>query len=231
VPCSTRGARSATPPAERCACIFAPMRRIIALAVVALAPASALAQTPAAPTTAAAPPRAPTPLQQAILRGITAYRQQGWDAAAAAFRDAARLDGASPTPQLYLGCTAAARGDAASAQGFFREALRLATVGADDMNQARARIAMSTLLEAGASWDPARLEWEQFVRFADAHATTVPAGVGRARLDALMRRTAVAQESEPVRQRIEERLRVNATGANLSPPAGMVAVPPGTPPR
>jgi uridine kinase len=32
-------------------------------------------------------------------------------------------------------------------------------------------------------------------------------------------------------QRIEERLRVNATGANLSPPAGMVAVPPGTPPR
>lgn len=198
------------------------MRLAVALSIALLSPV-ALAQTPPAPPAA---PHAPTPVQQAILRGVAGYSQQNWDAAAAGFREAARLDPAAALPQLYLGYTAAARGDTASAQGFFREALRLATVAADDLNQGRARVAMAASLEAGAQWDAAHGEWEQFVRFADAHAATVAPGLGRARLDALSRRATAATESEPVRRRIEERLRLNASGASQAPPPGMVAVPP-----
>lgn len=203
------------------------MRRALVIPLL-LVSATVSAQTP---PDAGAPARAPSPFQQALLQGAAAYQRHAWDEAMSAFREAARLDRDSPLPQLYLGYAAASRGDAASALGFFREGLRLATVAADDFNQGRARAAMATLQEAGAQWDPARGEWEQYVRFADAHAATVPAGVGRARMDAIARRTTVAQESEAVRQRIEERLRVNASGANQAPPPGMVAVPPGGPSR
>lgn len=195
--------------------------RSLFFALVLTVPAAALAQTAPAPAA-----RAPSPRDQAVLRGVEAYRRQAWDEATAAFREAARLDGTSALPQLYLGYAAAARGDAGSAQGFFREALRLATVAADESHQARARIAMAQLQEAGGSWDQARVEWENYVRFADGHTASAPAGIGRARLEALTRRAAAEQESAGVRQRIEERLRANATGANQAPPPGMVAVPP-----
>ncbi|MEZ4392566.1 MAG: tetratricopeptide repeat protein [Polyangiales bacterium] len=198
--------------------------RTLVLALLLTAPAGALAQTAPAPAA-----RAPSPRDQSVLRGVEAYRRQAWDEATAAFREAARLDGASALPQLYLGYVAAARGDAGSAQGFFREALRLATVAADEPHQTRARIAMAQLHEAGGSWDQARAEWETYVRFADGHAATAPAGIGRARLEALTRRASAEQEGAAVRQRIEERLRANATGANQTAPPGMVAVPPAAP--
>lgn len=201
--------------------------RSLVFALVLTVPVGAFAQTATAPATATTAARAPSPRDQAVMRGVEAYRRQAWDEATAAFREAARLDGANALPQLYLGYAAAARGDAGSAQGFFREALRLATVAADEASQARARIAMAQLQEAGGSWDQARAEWENYVRFADGHTASAPAGIGRARLEALTRRTAAEQESAGVRQRIEERLRVNASGANQTAPAGMVAVPPG----
>ncbi|MBK6534673.1 MAG: hypothetical protein IPF99_35520 [Deltaproteobacteria bacterium] len=112
--------------------------RALALTAVLLATPLAAAQNVPARESAA---RAPSPRDQSLLQGVEAYRQQRWDAAIASFREAARLDNASALPQLYLGYTAASRGDAASAQGFFREALRLATVAADEPGQARARIA------------------------------------------------------------------------------------------
>lgn len=204
------------------------IRRALAICLL-LSPLTARAQTP--PSADAGVARAPSPLQQAILRGVAGYERHAWDEAATAFREAARVDPASALPQLMLAYTAAARGDAASAQGFFREALRLATVASDDFNQGRARIGLAQLQESGAQWDPARLEWEQYVRFADGHAATVPPGLGRARMDALARRATVAQESEAVRQRIEERLRTNASGANQAAPPGTVPVPPGGPAR
>lgn len=197
------------------------MRQLIAALVLTI-PSLAGAQTSAS---SAEPVRAPSPRDQALVRGAEAYRRQDWDAAGNGFREGARIDGAAAVPQLYLGYTAAARGDAGSAQGFFREALRLATVAADEFNQARARVAMAQLHESRSAWDEARTEWENYVRFADAHAATVSAAIGRARLEALTRRTTIAQESEAVRQRIEERQRANASGANQPTPPGMVVAP------
>ncbi|MFO0630855.1 MAG: hypothetical protein U0325_35230 [Polyangiales bacterium] len=184
----------------------------------------AFGQAPPSPTPPSAP-RAASPRDAALAQGIAAYRQQRWDAAVASFREAARLDGASAVPQLYLGYASAARGDAASARGFLREALRLATVAADEPAQARARIALAMLLEGSNDWDAARDEWEQYVRFADGHTAHAPAAPGRARLEVFTRRTTVAQDAEGVRRRIEERLRVNASGANQAAPPGMVPVP------
>lgn len=197
------------------------MRTCVFAALLMITPA-ATAQTTPAPQPS---PRTPSPRDQALMQGVEAYRAQRWDAAVSSFREAARLDGASALPPLYLGYTAAARGDAASAQGFFREALRIATVAADESLQARARIALALLLEAGSDWDGARGEWEQYVRFADGHAANAPSGLGRARLDAMTRRATVAQESQGVRRRIEERLRTNASGANQTPPPGTIEVP------
>ena len=199
------------------------MRALPLLAALCVARVAG-AQTPP-PSTAAPVARAASPRDAALAQGVEAYRQQRWDAAVSSFREAARLDGASAIPQLYLGYASAARGDAASARGFLREALRLATVAADEPAQARARIALAMLLEAGGDWDPARQEWEQYVRFADGHTAHAPAAPGRARLEVFTRRTTVAQDAEGVRRRIEERLRVNASGANQTAPPGMVPVP------
>ena len=84
--------------------------------------------------------------------------------------------------------------------------------------------------EAQQRWDDARNTWREYTAFADAHASATFPAVGRARTDAIARRAAVETECAPVRERIAERLRSNASGENVQAPAGTVAAPPPSPP-
>lgn len=213
------------------------MRLALAL-TLALLPSTALAQTararPAAPTPAAAAAPAtpaatnahqPTAFDAALARGADAYRERRYDVAATAFREAAQANARSATPQLYLGYVAAARGEAATALGAFREAARIAQAEGDARNRARAMAAIAAVNESQGRWDDARNTWTEYVTFGDAHAPETYPSVARARTEAIGRRGALEQEYAPVRERIAERQRINASGQNQQAPAGTVLAP------
>jgi hypothetical protein len=144
------------------------------------------------------------------------------------FRQAAELDRNAALPMLYIGYAQLARGDAATALGSFREAQRLATVGADDGMRARAMAALAATLESQLHWDEARITWQDYATWGDSHAGVSFPATARARVEALQRRTTVVQAAEPVRQRIADRLRANA--AAQPAPEGMAPAAPGTAP-
>lgn len=214
------------------------MRFVIALAL-ALAPSAALAQNtnqsarPATPATApaATTPAAnaeahqPSPFDAAISRGSAAYHDRNFDAAATAFREAAQANNRSALPQLYLGYVAQAQGQAATALGAFREAARVAQAQGDDRNRARALAAIANVNEAQGRWDDARNTWSEYSTFADAHAQETYPAVGRARSEAIGRRGTLETEYAPVRERIAERQRINASGQNQQAPAGTSVAP------
>ncbi len=210
------------------------MRLALALSL-ALLPSAALAQTaraqPAAPTPAApaaaatATAHQPTPFDAAVARGADAYRERRYDVAAAAFREAAQANARSAVPQLYLGFVAAARGEAATALGAFREAARIAQAEGDARNRARAMAAIANVNESQNRWDDARNTWTEYVNFGDAHAQETYPSVARARTEAIGRRGALEQEYAPVRERIAERQRINASGQNQQAPAGTAVAP------
>ncbi|MBI5515072.1 MAG: hypothetical protein HY909_14950 [Deltaproteobacteria bacterium] len=223
------------------------MRPWLLSTLVVLAPLPALAQAPASPqrttTTPSTPPvgatptttstgRGPSPYQAALNQGTDAYRRRDYTTAVTAFQQASALDRAAALPMLYIGYAQLARGDAATALGSFREAQRLATVGADDAMRARAMAALAATLESQLHWDEARVTWQDYATWGDSHAGVSFPATARARVEALQRRTTVTQAAEPVRQRIAERLRRNA--AAQPTPEGMApAAPgavPGTPP-
>ncbi|MFO0653004.1 MAG: tetratricopeptide repeat protein [Polyangiales bacterium] len=189
------------------------------------------AATPAAPA-AAANTHQPTPFDAAIMRGATAYHDHNLNAAATAFREAATANARSPLPQLYLGFVAQARGDAATALGAYREAARIAQAEGDDRNRARALAAIANVNESQNHWDDARNTWTEYATFADAHAQVAFPAVARARSETIGRRGTLETEYAPVRERIAERQRINASGANQQPPPGTAVAPvaPGTMP-
>ncbi|MBK6529767.1 MAG: tetratricopeptide repeat protein [Deltaproteobacteria bacterium] len=189
-----------------------PIRLIIALAW--LLPATALAQSPAAAPVAATPPtRGPTPFDQSLRRGAEAFARRDFDAAMTAFRDAVQRDPRSPVPWLRMAAVSRARNDAATALGNYREALRLAIEASADADRARALAGVAELNEAQGLWREAIGAWGVVAEFADAHASVTSAAVPRARIEAIRRRESLDREYAPVRERIAERLRVNAAGA------------------
>ncbi len=183
------------------------------------------ATTPAAPAAAAANTHQPTPFDAAIMRGATAYHDHNLNAATTAFREAATANARSPLPQLYLGFVAQARGDAATALGAYREAARIAQAEGDDRNRARALAAIANVNESQNRWDDARNTWAEYATFADAHAQVAFPAVARARSETIGRRGALETEYAPVRERIAERQRINASGANQQPPPGTSVAP------
>ena len=95
----------------------------------------------------------------------------------------------------------------------------------DDANRARALAAIASLNETQGRWDDARNTWNEYATFADGHPDRTFAAVARARAEVIGRRSTLDTEYSPVRERIAERQRVNASGANQQPPPGTVAVP------
>ncbi len=186
----------------------------------------ALAQTPgptATPTTAH--PHAATPLVQAIARGSDAYHRHDYDAALAAFRDAASIDPQGALPVLYLAYVTAARGDLAGALSGFREAAARAGSTSDDPTRARALTEVAMTLEGLGHWDEARTAWREAGSFAESHADVGYPATARARTTAIRGRDDMEQQYAPVRQRIADRLRANAAGQGAAGDAAAGGVP------
>jgi tetratricopeptide (TPR) repeat protein len=130
-----------------------------------------------------------------------------------AFRDAVQRDPRSAVPWLRMAAVSRARNDAATAMGNYREALRLAIEASADADRARALVGIADLDEAQGLWREAIGAWGVVAEFADAHASVTSAAVPRARIEAIRQRDSLDREYAPVRERIAERLRVNAAGA------------------
>ncbi len=193
------------------------MRYLFVIAALLAAPAVAAAQSPT-------PGHGMSPLEESLHRGDVAFARHDLDAAATAYREAAQRDPRSVDVQLRLASVARARDDAASALGLLREALRLATEVHDDAGHGRALCGIGDVHEAQGHWGDAAAAWDAARTFGEAHPGSVPAALPAARLEALGRREQLAHDYAPVRDRIAERLRVNAAGAPT--PAGMTPVAP-----
>lgn len=186
---------------------------LLLAALVSLAPAASTAQTP--------PTRGPSPFEQSLHRGAEAFLRRDLDGAMSAFREAVQRDPRSPVPWLRMAAVARARNEAATALGNYREALRLAIESSADADRARALIGIAELDEVQGLWREAIGAWGVVAEFADAHASVSAsfAEVPRARIEAIRRRESLDREYTPVRDRIAERLRVNAAGATPPAPA------------
>ena len=77
----------------------------------------------------------------------------------------------------------------------------------------RALSGIAELDEMQGLWREAIGAWGTVAEFADAHASVTSATVPRARIEAIRRRETIEHDYAPVRERIAERLRVNAAGA------------------
>lgn len=183
-----------------------PAALLLALGLLS-APALALAQTPALP-------RTPSAFEQGLQRGAQAFARRDYDAAMSAFRESVQADPRSPVPWLRMAAVARARNDDATALGNYREALRLAIEASADADRARALVGIADLDEAQGLWREAVGAWGVVAEFADAHPNVLSPAVPRGRIEVIRRRDVLDRECAPVRDRIAERLRVNASGAN-----------------
>ena len=193
------------------------MRVTIVLALLLALPSSASAQAPT-------PGHGMTPLQESLRRGDMAFVAHDLDGAAAAYREAAQRDPHSAVAQLRLAAVARARDDAASALGNVREALRISTEAQADADRARAMCAIAEIDEAQGHWSEALTAWGAVRDFGAAHPGAASATVASSRIDAIRRRDQLEHDYAPVRERIAERLRINAAGAPTPP--GTVPVAP-----
>ncbi len=176
------------------------------------------ASTGGSPNTGGAartPARQPSPGRQAINRGNTAFVARDYGTALTAFRDGATHDDERAESSLGIAYTQLAQGDRDAALTTFRDIARTTTAPTQALHHLRALQAIGNTLETLRRWDDARTAWQEFVSYAEAHPDIGSAANGRARVEAIERRAALDTQFQPVRQRIEERRRINAT----APPA------------
>lgn len=196
---------------------------IAAGAIPALSFAQAAPGTVVHATPAALPGHGVPPAQESRLRGDRAFLAHDLDGATAAYREAAQRDARSAAVQLRLASVARARDDAASALGMYREAARLAAEANDDWSRARALCGIAEVYEAQAQWRDASSAWAAVREFANAHSSTLFLGIATSRIEVIQRREQLERDYAAVRERIAERLRVNAAGP--ATPPGMAPVP------
>jgi tetratricopeptide (TPR) repeat protein len=158
-------------------------------------------------------PHHATPARLAIVRGGTAYVAHNYDAAMSAFREVPSSEPEYGEAILDVGYTLNARNDHDGALAAFREALQRSVTANDDWNRARALQAIANTYEVTHAWNDALTAWQEFVSFAESHSNVATAAIGRQRIDAIHTDQQLVERYAPVRQRIEERRRHNASAA------------------
>ncbi len=184
-------------------------------AVIVCTLSAILLSAPAFGQTATGPPaarRGPSDFQAAMNDGHRAMVARDFGAANAAYQRAASLQADSAEPHLFMGFARRAQGQTAEAIEAFRTAARMAQAG-DETTRAKALFNIAAALEATQNLDGARAAWQEYVSFADSHATitSYPAS-GRARVQAIDRVAELGRAYEDVRRRIADRERQNAAG-------------------
>lgn len=173
-----------------------------------------LASLPLLPSWAAAQPRSDEDaiaFAQALGRGHRAASGGDWQGATEAYNQAASMRAQSGEPQLFLGYVARARGQLGPALDKFRDAARLAAAAqGEDAVRAKALFGIAMVLEAQAQLPAARTAWQEYISFAESHASLATyVASGRSRIEKIDRVDELARAYEEVRQRIAAREREN----------------------
>jgi hypothetical protein len=195
------------------------MRRSLIALLLLCTPAVASAQRqPAAQPAANRPAPAASPYVQKVANGIRLLVARDFDGSIASLREAVALEGGNPMAHYYLGEAQRMKGELAEAVEAFRAAARHGAQGTEPRWQARAMQGVAETLERIPERLPeARIAWQEYVRFADAHRDVSFPELGRQRIQVIDTWTELELVVVDVRRRIEERERENA--ANAARPA------------
>ncbi|HMI86162.1 MAG TPA: hypothetical protein VK550_18835 [Polyangiaceae bacterium] len=150
------------------------------------------------------------PRSVAVAKGHGAYMARDYTGAIQAYKEATLQDASDPTNYYFLGEAQIAGGSMLEADASFATGLR--NVGNKDDLHAKLLVVVADLRERQGKWPEAKKAWEEYAQFLSTHPGVKGyAATATERVKVVDAHTDLDTKYVPVRQRIEQRLKENAT--------------------
>lgn len=151
-----------------------------------------------------------SPSAGAIAKGHAAFMARDYPGAMSAYKEAIAQDGADPASYYFLGEAQIAGGSTVEADGSFAAGLRYA--GGKDDWRAKLLFVIADLRERQGKWPEAKKAWEEYGQFVSTHPNVKGyAATATERVKVVDARVDLDSKYAPVKQRIEQRLKENAS--------------------
>jgi tetratricopeptide (TPR) repeat protein len=166
-----------------------------------------------------------SPYAAALTKGHGAYMARDYPAAMQAYKEAIAQDGSDPLAYYFLGEAQIAGGSTVEADASFAAGLRFA--GSKDDVRGKLLFVIADLRERQGKWPEAKKAWEEYAQFLATHPGVKGyAATATERVKVVDARVDLDAKYAPVRQRIEDRIKENAS----VPPAADETPRPAPPP-
>jgi TolA-binding protein len=150
------------------------------------------------------------PAISAISKGHAAYMARDYPGAIQAYQEAIAQDVTDPASYYFLGEAQIAGGSAVEADGSFANGLRY--VGSKDDWRSKLLFVIADLRERQGKWSEAKKAWEEYGQFLATHPDAKGyAATATERVKVIDARADLDAKYAPVKQRIEQRLKENAS--------------------
>jgi TolA-binding protein len=150
------------------------------------------------------------PASATLSKGHAAYMARDYPGAVQAYKDAIAEDGSDPATFYFLGEAQLAAGTTAEADNTFAAGLRNAA-SKDDWHS-KLLFVVAELRERQGKWPEAKKAWEEYAQFLSTHPNAKGyAATATERVKVVDARADLETKYAPVKQRIEQRLKENAT--------------------
>jgi TolA-binding protein len=146
----------------------------------------------------------------ALAKGHGAYMARDYPGAIQAYKEAITQDGSDPSGYYFLGEAQIAGGSTAEAEASFAAGLRNA--GNKDDLRVKLLFVVADLRERQGKWPEAKKAWEEYAQFLSTHPGVKGYSASATeRVKVVDARVDLDAKYAPVRQRIEQRLKENAS--------------------
>ena len=146
----------------------------------------------------------------AISKGHAAYMARDYPGAIQAYKEAIAQDAADPAGYYFLGEAQLVGATAVEADGSFTTGLRY--VGSKDDWRGKLLFVIADLRERQGKWSDAKKAWEEYAQFLATHPDVKGyAATATERVKVVDARADLDTKYAPVKQRIEQRLKENAS--------------------
>jgi tetratricopeptide (TPR) repeat protein len=160
------------------------------------------------------------PSAAAIAKGHAAYTARDYPGAIQAYKEAIAQDGSDPASYYFLGEAQIAGGSTAEADASFAAGLR--NVGNKDDVRGKLLFVVADLRERQGKWPEAKKAWEDYAQFLSTHPGVKGyQATATERVKVVDAHVDLDTKYAPVRQRIEQRVKENASvpaAADETPP-------------
>ena len=151
-----------------------------------------------------------SPGAAAVAKGHGAYMARDYPGAIQAYKEAIAQDGSDPTNYYFLGEAQLAGGSTVEADASFAAGLR--NVGGKDDLRVKLLFVVADLRERQGKWPDAKKAWEEYAQFLATHPSVKGyAATATERVKVVDARADLDTKYAPVRQRIEDRIKENAS--------------------